>query len=144
MKVQIKKLRPEAIIPTHGTEKSAGYDIYACIVNPLRINPHETVLIPTGLSIKPPEGYYVAIVARSGLACKQGLRPANCYGICDEDYRGEYMVALHNDSEEVRIIHPNDRIAQMLFKQYSICEFEEVEELDDTERGTGGFGSTGK
>ena len=143
MKVQMKRLNPDAIIPTHGTDKSAGYDIYACINEPVAIPPHSTVLIPTGFAIKPPEGYYIALVARSGLATKRGLRLANCYAVCDEDYRGESKVPIQNDTEKKQTIAPQERIAQMLLKEYNLCEFEVVEELDDTERGTGGFGSTG-
>ena len=144
MLIKIKKLRPDAVIPTCGSDKSAGYDLYACEDVEIMIPPHTTTLIHTGLSIQPPEGYYFAIVARSGLATKQGLRPANCYGVCDEDYRGEYMVALHNDTDASRVIKPGERVAQLLLMQYYKCDFEEVSELDDTARGEGGFGSTGR
>ena len=143
MRVQVKKLNSKAIIPHHGSEQAAGYDIFACLSEAISIAPGEVAKIPTGLAIKPPSGYYIEIVARSGLATKQGLRLANSVGICDEDYRGEYIVALYNDSSETRVINHGDRIAQMLLKQYNLCEFEEVEELDDTARGAGGFGSTG-
>lgn len=143
MKVQIKKLNPNATIPTHGSEQAAGYDMFACLSEDVYIAPGRVAKIPTGLAIKPPAGYYIALVARSGLATKQGLRLANSVGICDEDYRGEYIIALYNDSSETRVVKHGDRIAQMLLKQYTFCEFEEVDELDDTARGTGGFGSTG-
>lgn len=143
MNIKIKKLNDNATLPTHGSSGAAGYDLYACIDNDVIIEPHTTVMIPTGLAMALPEGYYVAIVARSGLATKQGLRLANCYAVCDEDYRGEYFIPLHNDSNEARTIHNGDRIAQMLLKKYEICEFEQVDELDETQRGTGGFGSTG-
>lgn len=143
MRVLLKRLRDDAVVPKHGSDLAAGYDLYACIDEPVVIEPHKTVLIPTGWAIKPPAGYYIAVVARSGLAVKEGLRLANCYAVCDEDYRGEYFVPLHNDSKLPRTIHKNERIAQMLLKQYDLCEFEVVTELDETERGTGGFGSTG-
>ena len=143
VQLKIKLLNKNATIPTHGSEKAAGYDLYACIDNDVIIEPHATAMIPTGLAMALPEGYYVAIVARSGLATKQGLRLANCYAVCDEDYRGEYFIPLHNDSNEARTIHNGDRIAQMLLQKYETCEFEQVNELDETERGEGGFGSTG-
>ena len=101
-------------------------------------------MIPIGWAIKPPEGYYIAIVARSGLAVNRGLRLANCYAVCDEDYRGEYFIPLHNDSGLVQYVYPGDRIAQMLLKQYNVCEFEVVSDLGETGRGSGAFGSTGK
>jgi len=142
-KVLIKKLKPNAIIPTKGSEYAAGFDLYACVDEPVKIAPFSTEKISTGLSMQPPKGYFGAIFARSGLATKQGLRPANCTGICDEDYRGEYIVALHNDSVYVQTVNPNDRIAQIIFLPYLNMEFLETDELDDTKRGTGGFGSTG-
>ena len=110
----------------------------------IAIQPHETVKIPTGLSIAVPEGYFGAIFARSGLATKEGLRPANCVGVCDPGYRGEYIVALHNDTDEVQIVHTEQKIAQLIILERPYIEFEEVDELDNTERGKGGFGSTGK
>ena len=135
------KLRDTAVVPVKGSTLAAGYDVYAA--EEKSIAPQCTELIPTGLAIQPPEGYCVKIYARSGLATKQGLRPANCVGICDEDYTGEYMVALHNDSDEMRHIKPGERIAQMTFEPYYSVDFIEVESLDKTERGNGGFGSTG-
>lgn len=141
MKAKLIKLRDNAHIPTKGSDKAAGYDLYAS--DGTYIMPGQTKLIPTGLAIQPPEGYCAKIYARSGLAAKKGLRPANCVGICDEDYTGEYMVALHNDSEEMQIIEDGERIAQLLFERYYSVEFEEVEKLDETKRGSGGFGSTG-
>lgn len=146
MNVKIKKLNSNAIIPTQGSSKAAGYDLYACLnANDasVAIFPHTTKLIHTGLSIQPPEGYFGMIVARSGIATKRGLRPANCVGICDEDYRGEYLVALHNDTDEIQYISQGERIAQLIFMPYLQSEFLEAEELDETSRGTGGFGSTG-
>ncbi len=144
MTVKIKKLRENAIIPTKGSLAAAGYDLYACCDNTVVIGPHKTEKICTGLAIQPPEGYFGAIYARSGLAAKNGLRPANCVGVCDEDYRGEYIVALHNDTDQPQIINPGDRIAQLVFHPYINVEFNEADGLEDTERGDGGFGSTGK
>ena len=141
MKVKFVKLRDGAQIPTQGSDKAAGFDLYAC--EGTYICPGQTKLIPTGLAIQPPDGYCAKIYARSGLASKRGLRPANCVGICDEDYTGEYMVALHNDSNEMQVINDGERIAQLVFEKYYSVEFEEVDSLDETKRGSGGFGSTG-
>jgi len=143
MEIKIKKLNENAIIPTRGSEQAAGYDLYACIPERILINPHKTVKIGTGLSMEIPEGYFGAIFARSGLATKQGIRPANCVGVCDSDYRGEYIVALHNDTDIPKTIIPGERIAQLVVMPYLPIEFEEVEELSETKRGEGGFGSTG-
>ena len=137
MKIRIKKLKSNAIIPTRGSLQAAGYDLYACLET-------ESVKIDTGLSVEVPDGYFGAIFARSGLAAKQGLRPANCVGVADSDYRGEYIVAVHNDTDEPKIIENGDRIAQLVIMPYLSVEFEEAQELDATERGAGGFGSTGK
>ena len=144
MEVKIKKLREDAIIPTRGSEQSAGYDLYACCDSVIIIEPHKTEKIGTGLSIQPPKGYFGAIFARSGLATKQGLRPANAVGVADQDYLGEYIVALHNDTDLLQTINPNDRIAQVIFLPYQDVNFNEVDEFVDTERGDGGFGSTGE
>ncbi|MBQ8263751.1 MAG: dUTP diphosphatase [Oscillospiraceae bacterium] len=145
MLIKIKKLRPEARIPTSGSACAAGYDLYACLPEgDVTVAPHATAKIGTGLSLAVPEGYFGAIFARSGLATKQGLRPANCVGVCDSDYRGEYIIALHNDSDDQRVISHGDRIAQLVVMPYLPVEFEECEELPETERGAGGFGSTGK
>lgn len=143
-KINVVKLKENAIIPTRGSDEAAGYDLYACIEEPLTINPHETVMVPTGLSMELPKRTYAAIYARSGLASKRGLRPANCVGVCDSDYRGEYMVALHNDKDTEAIIEPNERIAQMVVQKYENIKFNPVEKLKETKRGSGGFGSTGK
>ena len=142
--IKIKRLTDTAVIPEKGSKYSAGFDLSADIIHPIRIPPKETVKIPTGLSIELPEGYFGAIYARSGLASKQGLRPANCVGVADSDYRGEYIVALHNDSDEIREVEPGQRIAQLVIQPYLVCEFLESEGLTETERGDGGFGSTGK
>lgn len=144
MKIKIKKLNENAVLPARGSTSAAGYDLYACIESELTIAPHETVKVGTGLAIEVPDGYFGAIFARSGLAAKEGLRPANCVGVADSDYRGEYIVALHNDSETPRIVTPGERIAQLVIMPYLSCEFELSDTLCETERGSGGFGSTGK
>lgn len=144
MNIKIKRLSEEATIPTRGSEYSAGYDLYANIEKPVSIKPHETVKIGTGWAIEIPDGYFGAIFARSGLATKEGLRPANCTGVCDSDYRGEYIVAIHNDSDVAREIIPHERIAQLVVIPYLYVDFKETDELSDTSRGEGGFGSTGK
>lgn len=144
MNIKIKRLSEEATIPTRGSEHSAGYDLYANIEKPVSIKPHETAKIGTGWAIEIPDGYFGAIFARSGLATKEGLRPANCTGVCDSDYRGEYIVAIHNDSDVVREITPHERIAQLVVIPYLYVDFKETDELSDTSRGEGGFGSTGK
>ncbi len=144
MKIQIQKLKANAVIPTRGSVHAAGYDLYACLDEDVKLEAGETVKIGTGLSIAVPEGYFGAIFARSGLAAKEGLRPANCVGVADSDYRGEYIVALHNDSDVIRTVTPGERIAQLVIMPYLSVEFEETSALDETERGAGGFGSTGK
>ncbi len=144
MNINLKKLTKTAIIPTRGSSQAAGYDLYADIDEPVTIKPHMTEMIHTGIAIEIPDGYFGAIFARSGLAAKQGLRLANCTGVCDSDYRGEYMVALHNDSIITRIVNPGERIAQLIVMPYLHVEFNETDELTSTERGEGGFGSTGK
>ena len=141
--VKIKKLNKNAIIPTRGSEYAAGMDLYACIDTPIIITPHQTVKIGTGLSIELPHGYFGAIFARSGLATKQGLRPANCCGVVDEDYRGESIVALHTDTDIPQTINSMERIAQSVVMPYLPIAFTDVDELSETERGNGGFGSTG-
>lgn len=144
MIIKVKKLRDNAIIPTRGSEAAAGMDLYACIEKQVIIPAHSTVKIGTGLAIELPNGYFGAIFARSGLSTKQGLRPANCVGCCDSDYRGEYIVALHNDMDTPKTIEPMERIAQLVIIPYLPVEFEETDELSHTEREKGGFGSTGK
>lgn len=143
-KVKFVKLNPDARVPTKGSNLAAGYDLYACIENDITIAPFSTESIGTGLAIQPPNGWFGAIFARSGLATKQSLRPANCVGVCDEDYTGEYIVALHNDSHVIRQIKNGDRIAQLVFLPYLDTQFEEADELEKTDRGSGGFGSTGQ
>lgn len=144
MLIHVKKLDPAAQLPTRGSACAAGYDLYACLPEGSAvIPPHATVKIGTGLAIAVPDGYFGAIFARSGLAAKQGLRPANCVGVADSDYRGEYIVALHNDTEEARIVAHGDRIAQLVVMPFLAVDFVEADELDATDRGAGGFGSTG-
>ena len=142
--MKIKRLNEKAKIPTRGSENAAGYDLYACLPDKeLVIWPHDTVLVDTGWAMRIPNDCYGAIFARSGLAFKQGLRPANCVGVIDQDYRGPVKVALHNDSDEHQIITDGERIAQLVIMPYYTVDFREVDELDETERGKGGFGSTG-
>ena len=143
MKVNIKKLSENAVIPTYGSEYSAGADLYACIEDKVTLLPGETKLIKTGLAIEVPVGYGAFIYARSGLATKRGLAPANKVGVVDSDYRGEVMVALHNHSSDVQTVDSGERIAQMVIAPFLKADFEVVDELSDTARGEGGFGSTG-
>lgn len=144
MNIPIKVLNENAHLPTRGSEYAAGYDLYAATATPIEIQPHETKKIGTGLSFELPSGTFAAIVARSGIATKRGLRPANCIGICDADYRGEYIVALHNDTDQVQTIEPKERIAQVILLPFIEMEFTEFENLSETERGSGGFGASGK
>ena len=157
LNVKIKRLSNAAFIPTYGSAKAACIDLYANIgyCNAMTVDgleqrpayveipPHATVKIGTGFAFQPPEGYCGLIFARSGLATKQGLAPANKVGVCDEDYTGEYIVALHNDTDETQFVHHGDRIAQLMFVPYEQASLIEVDTLDETERGSGGFGSTG-
>ena len=141
--INVKKLNDLAKLPTRGSDYAAGYDLYAATSYNIEIQPHTTVKIGTGLSFELPQGTFAAIFPRSGIATKRGLRPANCVGVCDSDYRGEYIVALHNDTNEVQIIEPQERIAQMILLPFIEMNFNEVEDLSDTDRGDGGFGSSG-
>ena len=143
MEIKVKKLYEDTIVPTKGSDYAAGYDLYAHTESDITIKPHETIKIGTGVAVEPPVGHFGAVFARSGLATKQGLRPANCVGVCDWDYRGEYIVALHNDIEEERTITNGDRIAQLVFIPYETGDLTVVDELDETKRGAEGFGSTG-
>lgn len=144
MKINIKKLSDTAKLPERGSAYAAGYDLFADLKEVIEIKPHETYMINTGVAVEIPEGYWGGIFARSGLSAKEGLRPANCVGVIDADYRGPICVALHNDGEQVRKIVPGQKVAQMVVVPFLTIEFEEVEELSDTVRGIGGFGSTGK
>ena len=143
LKVKIKKLNEKAILPTYGSPYAAGADLYACIDGDVTIEPHKTVLIKTGLSMEIPVGFAAFIYARSGLASKRGLAPANKVGVVDCDYRGEVMVALHNHSDIAQTVSVGERVAQLVIAPYYTADFEEVSELSDTVRGEGGFGSTG-
>ncbi len=143
MKVRIKKLDEKAVIPTYGTEYSAGADLYALVDGEQIIEPNQTKLIHTGISVEIPEGYAGLIYARSGLASKKGLAPANKVGVVDSDYRGEVMVALHNHGTVAQTVVNGERIAQLVIAPFLKAEFENVDELSDTVRGEGGFGSTG-
>lgn len=142
--VPIKKLDSEAVLPTYGSEYAAGADLYACIKESVSFEPGETKLIKTGLAMEIPMGYAGLIYARSGLASKKGLAPANKVGVIDADYRGEIMVALHNHSTSAVSIEPQERIAQLVITPYLTAHFEETDRLSDTVRGEGGFGSTGR
>ena len=143
MKVNIKKLNDKAIVPSYGSEYAAGADLYACVEGDVEIKPHTTVVIPTGIAIELPLGYAGLIYARSGLATKKGLAPANKVGVVDCDYRGEVKVALHNHSEILQTVSSGERIAQLVITPYLTAQFVEAEELSQTVRGAGGFGSTG-
>lgn len=144
MKIAIKKLNENAILPAFGSELAAGADLYACIKEAVNIEPGQTQFIQTGIAMAIPQGYAGLIMARSGLSCKQGLAPANKVGLIDADYRGEVVVALHNHGKLAKVIHPEDRIAQLVITPIPEIEYEEVESLDETDRGADGFGSTGK
>ena len=144
MELKIKKIHPAAILPTYGSAGAAGADLYALPEgDPIVINPGETVMIHTGLSMAIPDGYVGLNFARSGLDSKRGLAPANKVGVIDSDYRGELMVALHNHGNIPQIVEPGDRVAQFLIMPVIQANFCEVDELDETDRGAGGFGSTG-
>lgn len=141
--INIKKLDEKAILPTYGSEYAAGADLHACMDAPVTIEPGQTVMIHTGLAMEIPAGYAGLIYARSGLASKKGLAPANKVGVVDPDYRGEFMVALHNHSLTAAAVEPGERIAQLVITPYITAIFNPVDELTDTIRGAGGFGSTG-
>ena len=143
MEINIKLLNENAKVPTRGSEYAAGYDLYAATDYDIEIAPHSTIKIGTGISVELPNGTFGAIFARSGLATKKGLRPANCVGVCDSDYRGEYIVPMHNDTDEVMTIASGERIAQLIVMPFVGIEFNIVDELTETKRGDGGFGSTG-
>ena len=142
--IHVKKLRPDAVLPTRGSADAAGADLRACMDGAVEIAPGETAFIGTGIAAEIPSGWGGFIFARSGLACKQGLAPANKVGVVDADYRGEIKVALHNHSASPVTVQPGDRIAQLVLLPVMMADFVETEELCDTQRGEGGFGSTGK
>lgn len=143
MRVNIKKLNENAVVPSYGSEYAAGADLYACLDKDVTVAPHETVMIPTGIAMELPIGYAGFIYARSGLASKKGLAPANKVGVVDCDYRGEVKVALHNHSSIPQTVSCGERVAQLVVAPYITAEFKECETLSDTVRGAGGFGSTG-
>lgn len=142
--INFKKISDNALVPTYGTDFAAGADLYACTDEPIRILAGQTICIKTGVAVEIPEGLVGLIFARSGLASKEDLAPANKVGVIDSDYRGEIMVMLHNHGQKNRVIENGERIAQMVFMPYVRGIFNEVQELSDTIRGEGGFGSTGK
>ena len=144
LQIKIKKLNEKAMLPTYGSPYSAGADLYACIDEDITVEPGKTVFVKTGLAMEIPVGFAAFIYARSGLACKKGLAPANKVGVVDCDYRGEVMVALHNHSDEARTVSVGERIAQLVIAPYYTADFCECDELSDTVRGEGGFGSTGR
>lgn len=142
--IKVKKLRSNAILPTYGSAEAAGADLYACLDSDLTIGPGESAFVPTGLSMEIPKGCAGLIYARSGLACKRGLAPANKVGVVDSDYRGEFMVVLHNHGNQAETVCHAERIAQLVITPVLSPAYQEVEELSDTQRAGGGFGSTGK
>ena len=144
MKLRVKKLDTRAIIPTYGTEYSAGADLYALLDAPIEIPPHTTAVLGTGIAIEIPEGSCGLVFARSGMGVKRGLAPANKVGVIDADYRGEIRVALHNHTEASATVEPNERVAQLAIVPFLKADFDEVSELSETVRGAGGFGSTGR
>lgn len=144
MNIKVKKLKPDATVPTMGSKFAAGADLYSAEDADVVIEPGETKFIGTGLAMEIPEGYVGLVYARSGLACKRGLAPANKVGVVDSDYRGEIKVALHNHGKEAQTVEKGERIAQMVIAPYLSVNYEEADELSETERGEGGFGSTGR
>ena len=144
MNVAVKKLKENSILPTYGSAQAAGADLYACLDADLTIAPGETAFVPTGLAMELPLGYVGLIYARSGLACKRDLAPANKVGVIDSDYRGEFIVALHNHGKNPQTISHGERVAQLVITPVLNVSFMEAEELSDTQRAAGGFGSTGK
>lgn len=144
MKVRVQMLREGAKLPAYGSFSAAGADLYACLKESIMLEPGETALIPTGLAMELPEGYAGLVYARSGLACKRGLAPANKVGVIDSDYRGEVLVALYNQSGMPQMVEPGERIAQLVVTPVLQVQFESAPDLTGTDRGAGGFGSTGR
>ncbi len=144
MNIRIKRVRPGAVLPEYGSAGAAGADLRACLTEAVTVQPGETKLLPTGLSIEIPEGYVGLVCARSGMASKRGLAPANKVGVIDSDYRGEIMGAMHNHGSVAQVIEPGERVLQLIIAPCVRAEFEEADELTDTGRGEGGFGSTGR
>ena len=143
MSVKYTLLTDTAKRPTKGSERAAGWDLYADTDKPIAIEPGQTVKLQTGIAMAIPSGYFGAVYTRSGIATKRGLRLANCVGVIDSDYRGDISVPLHNDSNKIQSVQPYERIAQIVIQPYMDGDLEPVEKLDDTARGEGGFGSTG-
>lgn len=142
--IKVKKLRENAVLPTYGSAEAAGADLYACLQEQVTIESGATAFVPTGLAMELPQGYVGLIYARSGLACKKGLAPANKVGVIDSDYRGEFIVALHNHGNQAQTVASGERIAQLVIAPVFTPGFEETDVLSDTQRSSGGFGSTGK
>lgn len=142
--MKFKKLRPDAKTPTYGSPDAAGADLYVCSPDPITIVAGETVLLSTGLAVAIPRGYVGLIFARSSLGTKRGLAPANKVGVIDSDYRGEIKISLHNHSKTAQTVAPYERVAQMIVMPCLQVPYEEAEDLDETDRGAGGFGSTGR
>ena len=142
--IRVKKMNQNAVLPTYGSEEAAGADLYACLEEPVTVGPGETVWIPTGLAMEVPKGCAGLVYARSGLACKKGLAPANKVGVIDSDYRGPVTVVLHNHGAQAQTICHGERIAQMVITPVLTPVYEWGDDLSDTGRGQGGFGSTGK
>lgn len=142
--IKVKKMSKSATMPERMSMGSAGYDLYADIESPIKIMPHETVIMQSNIAFEIPRGYFGAVYARSGLSTKKGLRPATCVSVIDSDYRGSVGVPIHNDSNTERIIEPQERVAQIVFQRALDVEFELVDKLEDTVRGNGGFGSSGR
>ena len=142
--ISVKKLHPKAVLPTYGSQEAAGADLYACLDEDVTIAPGETVFVPTGIALEVPTGCAGLVYARSSLGSKRGLAPANKVGVIDSDYRGQVMVALHNHGAVSQTVQPGERVAQLLITPVYTPGFREAEELTDTDRGSGGFGSTGK
>ncbi len=142
--IRVKKLHPNAVLPTYGSRDAAGADLYACLEEAVTIQPGEVFWVPTGIALEVPKGCAGLVYARSSLGAKRGLAPANKVGVVDSDYRGEIKVVLLNHSKEAQILQPGERVAQFVITPVLQPAYEEVEELTDTDRGTGGFGSTGK
>lgn len=144
MELRVKKMRDDAVLPTRGSEEAAGVDLYACIPDTIELFPGQKAMIPTGIACDFPEGYFGMVAIRSGTGVKRGLRLGNQLGIIDADYKGEIMLGIYNGSDEVQIISPKERLAQMILLPYITYNIVETDTLADTERGEGGFGSTGK
>ena len=142
--IRVKKLHPMAKLPTYGSVEAAGADLYACLEERLTVEPGQSVFVPTGIALEVPLGCAGLVYARSGLACKRGLAPANKVGVIDSDYRGQIVVVLHNHGKEPRTVENGERIAQLVITPVLTPPYQETEELSDSARGAGGFGSTGR